>query len=86
MSIENPPAFPRTGEGFGNPNYDHPGMTLRELHAEADRIEGLNSCSDCGARYSGDDYFCPDCTAEYVTSGCALHDVKHGRILGRADR
>jgi len=30
---ENPPAFPRTGEGFGNPMYDAPGMTLRDYFA-----------------------------------------------------
>lgn len=30
---ENPPAFPRTGEGFGNPLYDAPGMTLRDWFA-----------------------------------------------------
>jgi hypothetical protein len=27
------PAFPRTGEGFGNPRYDTPGMTLRDYFA-----------------------------------------------------
>lgn len=27
------PAFPRVGEGFGNPNYDAPGMTLRDYFA-----------------------------------------------------
>lgn len=27
------PAFPRTGEGFGNPKYDTPGMTLRDYFA-----------------------------------------------------
>ena len=30
---ENPSAFPRTGEGFGNPMYDAPGMTLRDWFA-----------------------------------------------------
>jgi hypothetical protein len=30
---ENPPAFPRTGEGVGNPRYDEPGMTLRDWFA-----------------------------------------------------
>lgn len=30
---ENPPAFPRTGEGFGNELYDAPGMTLRDWFA-----------------------------------------------------
>jgi hypothetical protein len=27
------PAFPRLGEGFGNPNYDTAGMTLRDWFA-----------------------------------------------------
>ena len=27
------PAFPRTGEGFGNPRYDAPGMSLRDYFA-----------------------------------------------------
>lgn len=27
------PAFPRLGEGFGNPKYDEPGMTLRDWFA-----------------------------------------------------
>ena len=27
------PAFPRTGEGFGNPKYDAAGMTLRDYFA-----------------------------------------------------
>jgi hypothetical protein len=30
---DNPPAFPRTGEGFGNPCYDEAGMTLRDWFA-----------------------------------------------------
>jgi hypothetical protein len=29
----NPPAFPRTGEGFGNELYDTPGMSLRDWFA-----------------------------------------------------
>lgn len=29
----NPPAFPRTGEGVGNPHYDEPGMELRDWFA-----------------------------------------------------
>lgn len=33
MTIENPPAFPRTGEGVGNPIYDEPGMLLRDWFA-----------------------------------------------------
>ena len=30
---DNPAAFPRTGEGLGNPMYDAPGMTLRDWFA-----------------------------------------------------
>lgn len=30
---DNPPAFPRIGEGFGNPSYDTPGMSLRDWFA-----------------------------------------------------
>lgn len=30
---DNPRAFPRTGEGMGNPLYDAPGMTLRDYFA-----------------------------------------------------
>lgn len=33
MDIKNPPAFPRTGEGFGNPKYDEADMTLRDWFA-----------------------------------------------------
>lgn len=33
MERENPPAFPRIGEGFGNPHYDEPGMSLRDWFA-----------------------------------------------------
>ncbi len=33
MASDNPPAFPRTGEGFGNSTYDTPGMTLRDWFA-----------------------------------------------------
>lgn len=29
---DNPPAFPRVGEGFDNPLYDTPGMSLREYY------------------------------------------------------
>ena len=31
--VQNPPAFPRTGEGMGSPHYDEPGMTLRDWFA-----------------------------------------------------
>jgi hypothetical protein len=33
MRDDGGPAFPRTGEGVGNPNYDEPGMTLRQWYA-----------------------------------------------------
>lgn len=33
MTPENPPAFPRTGEGVGNPHYDVPGMDMRDWFA-----------------------------------------------------
>ena len=33
MATDNPRAFPRTGEGVGNPLYDEPGMTLRDWFA-----------------------------------------------------
>jgi hypothetical protein len=29
-SLDGGPAFPRTGEGFGDPKYDAPGMSLRD--------------------------------------------------------
>lgn len=38
--MNNPPAFPRTGEGFGDPKYDTEGMTLRDYFAAA-AINGL---------------------------------------------
>jgi hypothetical protein len=31
--MKNPPAFPRIGEGFGNPVYETEGMTLRDYFA-----------------------------------------------------
>lgn len=33
VPVNNPPAFPRTGDGFGNPKYDTPGMSLRDYFA-----------------------------------------------------
>ena len=45
------PAFPSVGEGFGNPNYSTPGMTLRDYFAAA-ALQGLlaafNDCPDAG--------------------------------------
>jgi hypothetical protein len=32
-ALDGGPAFPRMGEGFGNPNYDTPGMSLRDYFA-----------------------------------------------------
>lgn len=40
--MNNPQAFPRTGEGFGNQKYDTPGMTLRDYFA-ASAITGMLS-------------------------------------------
>lgn len=37
----NPPAFPRTGEGFGNSLYDTPGMSLRDWFAGQALAGGL---------------------------------------------
>jgi len=39
-TLRDEPAFPRTGEGFGNPNYDAPGMSLRAYIATA-AMQGL---------------------------------------------
>lgn len=39
------PAYPRTGEGFGNPHYDAPGMSLRDAFA----ISALPECIDAWA-------------------------------------
>lgn len=33
VATDGGPAFPRIGEGFGNPNYDTPGMSLRDWFA-----------------------------------------------------
>lgn len=33
MTNDGDPAFPRTGEGFGNPKYDAAGMSLRDWFA-----------------------------------------------------
>ena len=42
MAIDNPPAFPRLGEGFGSPKYDEPGMSLRDWFA-GQAVAGLIS-------------------------------------------
>lgn len=43
---DNPPAFPRTGEGFGNDLYDTPGMSLRDWFAGQALVA-------CGEPYGG---------------------------------
>lgn len=43
--ISNPPAFPSTGEGFGNPQYSTMGMTLRDWFA-GQALSGLSSAAD----------------------------------------
>lgn len=43
MADPKQPAFPRTGEGFGNPKYDAPGMTLRDWFA-GQALSGIASC------------------------------------------
>lgn len=61
----NPQAFPSTGEGFGNPKYSAPGMTLRDYFAakamtvimadwysDADRI--TRSGFPCDSENAGD--------------------------------
>lgn len=40
---ENPPAFPRLGEGFGHPAYDEPGMTLRDYFAGQALVGGMSA-------------------------------------------
>lgn len=40
---------------------------------------GLNACPDCGARYEGEDYYCPSCSAQRINEGQAPHDVAKGR-------
>lgn len=48
----NPPAFPRTGEGFGNSLYDTPGMTLRDWFAGQFIREAWDIA--CSAKYEGE--------------------------------
>lgn len=40
------PAFPRTGEGFGNPKYDAPGMSLRDYFAAKAIDRMICKCED----------------------------------------
>lgn len=47
--MDNPPAFPRTGEGFGNPSYDTPGMSLRDYFAAAALPAVIRQCAGDGA-------------------------------------
>lgn len=47
--VLNPPAFPRTGEGFGNPKYDAPGMTLRDWFAGQAFAAALSNTTGMGA-------------------------------------
>lgn len=42
MKVENPPAFPSVGEGYGNPLYSTPGLTLRDYFAAA-AMQGIMS-------------------------------------------
>jgi hypothetical protein len=44
--INGGPAFPSTGEGFGNPNYSAPGMTLRDYFA-AKAMQAILARPDC---------------------------------------
>lgn len=39
-----------------------------------------NACPDCGARYQGESYFCPECTERHVAEGHAPHDVARGDL------
>jgi hypothetical protein len=39
------PAFPSVGEGFGNPSYSAPGMTLRDWFA-GQALAGLLACGE----------------------------------------
>ena len=45
------PAFPSVGEGFGNPSYSAPGMTLRDWFA-GQALQGLIA-SRCGPANGG---------------------------------
>lgn len=42
---DNPQAFPRTGEGFGDPKYDEPGMTLLDYFAAAAVPSVMHLCA-----------------------------------------
>jgi hypothetical protein len=45
--INGGPAFPSIGEGFGNPNYSAPGMTLRDYFAAKAMQAVLTRYPDC---------------------------------------
>lgn len=60
--IDNPPAFPRTGEGFGNPKYDKPGMTLRDWFAGQAAMGLMSACDNAGT---------------WTTMGCAGGVAQH---------
>ncbi len=53
MSVDNPAAFPRTGEGFGNANYDTPGMSLRDYFA-GQALAGMGTWTPYGYNPLGD--------------------------------
>jgi hypothetical protein len=50
---DNPPAFPRTGEGFVSPQYDTPGMTLRDWFA-GKALSGITADPETGADFDPD--------------------------------
>ena len=47
---ENPPAFPRLGEGFGSPKYDEPGMSLLDYFA-GQALAGMLASADNDAKF-----------------------------------
>ena len=53
--VENPAAFPCTGEGFSSPQYTQHGMTLRDYFA-GQALAGLaaNAQAMFGGHYQGD--------------------------------
>ena len=74
--MDNPPAFPRTGEGFGSPKYDTPGMSLRDWFA-GQALAGLMA--------NGNMPFAPDyaeCEPEQI--GCAAFDIADAMLAARA--
>ena len=57
------PAFPRLGEGFGNPNYDCSGMSLRDWFAGM-ALEGYISNSGSPMSVAKDAYDIADAMIE----------------------